>query len=222
LGSIQTRIIMVFHDRRFQAHREPLPVDHQDARLVQFLQASRMRCVRSSRGTASCASRAAAAGTWTSLVPELAAPPDGLAVDGELIAFGSDGLPSFPRLCDRMLHGRKRIEVMLVIFDLLAVGGRDVTRRPYLETPQTPRRRRLVDHAEPHRRRSVMGEGLRPRPGRRRGEETLGTPPAGPSRLGKDQEPRLPAIPAGARSRSIGIGATSSKPRSVPRPERRA
>ena len=75
----------------------------------------------------------------TSLVPELAALPDGLAVDGELVAFGSDGLPSFPRLCDRMLHGRKRIEVMLVIFDLLAVGGRDVTRRTYWE------RRKLLE-----------------------------------------------------------------------------
>src|SRR3954452_3484605 len=32
----------------------------------------------------------------TSLVPELAALPYGLAVDGELVAFGSDGLPSFP------------------------------------------------------------------------------------------------------------------------------
>ena len=32
--------------------------------------------------------------------------PDGLALDGELMAFGSDGLPSFPLLCDRMLHGK--------------------------------------------------------------------------------------------------------------------
>ena len=44
----------------------------------------------------------------TSLVPELAGLPDGLAVDGELVAFGDDGLPSFPRLCDRMLHGKRR------------------------------------------------------------------------------------------------------------------
>jgi bifunctional non-homologous end joining protein LigD len=72
----------------------------------------------------------------TSLVPELAALPDGVAVDGELVAFGSDGLPSFPRLCDRMLHGKHRIEVMLVIFDLLAVEGRDATRRPYWERRQ--------------------------------------------------------------------------------------
>ena len=40
----------------------------------------------------------------TSLVPELIGLPDGLAVDGELVAFGDDGLPSFPRLCDRMLQ----------------------------------------------------------------------------------------------------------------------
>src|SRR3954469_3942584 len=72
----------------------------------------------------------------TSLVPELAALPDGLAVDGELVAFGSDGLPSFPRLCDRMLHGKHRIEVMLVVFDLLAIDCRDVTRRPYWERRQ--------------------------------------------------------------------------------------
>lgn len=39
----------------------------------------------------------------TPLLPELAALPDGLAVDGELVAFGDDGSPSFPQLCDRML-----------------------------------------------------------------------------------------------------------------------
>jgi len=72
----------------------------------------------------------------TSLVPELAGLPDGLAVDSELVAFGDDGLPSFPRLCDRMLHGKRRIEVMLVVFDLLAVDGREVTRRPYWERRQ--------------------------------------------------------------------------------------
>jgi bifunctional non-homologous end joining protein LigD len=72
----------------------------------------------------------------TSLLPELAALPDGLAVDGELVAFGDDGLPSFPRLCDRMLHGKHRIEVMLIVFDVLAVDGRSVTRRPYWERRQ--------------------------------------------------------------------------------------
>jgi bifunctional non-homologous end joining protein LigD len=72
----------------------------------------------------------------TPLLPELAALPDGLAVDGELVAFGADGLPSFPRLCDRILHGKRRIEVMLIVFDVLAIDGRPVHRRPYWERRQ--------------------------------------------------------------------------------------
>src|SRR6478672_9694520 len=55
--------------------------------------------------------------------PELAGLPDGLAADGALVAFG-DGPPSFPRLCDRMLHGKRRIDVMLIVFDVLAIDGR--------------------------------------------------------------------------------------------------
>jgi len=62
-----------------------------------------------------------------------------LAVDGELVAFGDDGLPSFPRLCDRMLHGKQQVEVMLIDFDVLAIDGRAVHRRPYWE------RRRLLE-----------------------------------------------------------------------------
>jgi len=62
-----------------------------------------------------------------------------LAVDGELVAFGDDGLPSFPRLCERMLHGKRRVEVMLIIVDVLAIDGRAVHRRPYWE------RRRLFE-----------------------------------------------------------------------------
>jgi bifunctional non-homologous end joining protein LigD len=57
-------------------------------------------------------------------------------VDGELVAFGDDGLPSFPRLCDRMLHGKKRIDVMLVVFDVLSIDGRPVHRRPHCERRQ--------------------------------------------------------------------------------------
>jgi hypothetical protein len=47
----------------------------------------------------------------TPLLPELAGLPDGVAVDGELVAFGADGLPSFPRLCDRMLHGKQPVRL---------------------------------------------------------------------------------------------------------------
>src|SRR6476620_9452713 len=90
-----------------------------------------------------------------------------LAVDGELVAFGDDGLPSFPRLCDRMLHGKQRVEVMLIVFDVLAIDGRAVHRRPYWEPSAArrprPKRRLLVDQSQPHGRRSAVGEGLRAR-----------------------------------------------------------
>jgi bifunctional non-homologous end joining protein LigD len=72
----------------------------------------------------------------TALLPEFAGLPDGLAVDGELVAFGDDGLPNFPRLCDRMLHGKRRIDVMLIVFDVLAIDTRPLHRRPYWERRQ--------------------------------------------------------------------------------------
>src|SRR6476469_9476966 len=59
-----------------------------------------------------------------------------LAVDGELVAFGDDGLLSFPRLCERMLHGKRRVEVILIVFDVLAIDGRAVYRRPRWERRQ--------------------------------------------------------------------------------------
>jgi bifunctional non-homologous end joining protein LigD len=78
------------------------------------------------------------------LLPELEALPDGLAVDGELVAFGDDGRPSFPRLCERVLHGKHRIPIVLVVFDVLAIDRRDVTRRPYWE------RRELLEQLDLH------------------------------------------------------------------------
>jgi bifunctional non-homologous end joining protein LigD len=92
------------------------------------------RCLASQNGRLRAVSRRG----WdmTPLLPELAALPDGLAVDGELVAFGDDGLPSFPRLCERMLDGKRRVEVMLIVFDVLAIDGRAVHRRPYWERRQ--------------------------------------------------------------------------------------
>jgi bifunctional non-homologous end joining protein LigD len=53
--------------------------------------------------------------------------------DGELVAFGDDGKPDFPSVCERMLHGQAQIPVTFVLFDVLSLEGRDVTRRPYRE-----------------------------------------------------------------------------------------
>jgi bifunctional non-homologous end joining protein LigD len=74
----------------------------------------------------------------TELVPEVADLPPRLVLDGELIAFGEDGLPSFPRLCARMLHRRRGIPIAYMIFDLLEENGRSGMHRPYWQ-----RRRRL-------------------------------------------------------------------------------
>jgi bifunctional non-homologous end joining protein LigD len=74
----------------------------------------------------------------TELVPELADLPPGLVLDGELIAFGEDGLPSFPLLCERMLHRRPGIPIAYMVFDLL-----EETSRSTMHWPLWQRRRRL-------------------------------------------------------------------------------
>ena len=45
----------------------------------------------------------------TSRVPELEDLPPGLVLDGELVSFNDDGLPWFPSVCDRVLHGDSSI-----------------------------------------------------------------------------------------------------------------
>jgi hypothetical protein len=61
----------------------------------------------------------------TELVPELDRLPSGLVLDGELVAFGDDGRPSFPLLSQRMLMKRALIPVVLMVFDVLRVEGED-------------------------------------------------------------------------------------------------
>ncbi len=73
-------------------------------------------------------------------VQELDRLADGTIVDGEVVAFG-DGRPSFERLQSRMhLRDRKRVAqaaidnpVVFMAFDILADGGRDLTRLPFSE-----------------------------------------------------------------------------------------
>jgi hypothetical protein len=47
----------------------------------------------------------------TNLVPELTALLFAVTLDGELVAFGPDGAPDFPLLCERMLMPRPGIPV---------------------------------------------------------------------------------------------------------------
>src|SRR6187551_3241187 len=67
----------------------------------------------------------------TALVTELADLPPRLTLDGELVAFGEDKLPSFPRLRERMLQGRREIPVGYMIFDVLEHDGLATLNWPY-------------------------------------------------------------------------------------------
>jgi bifunctional non-homologous end joining protein LigD len=69
----------------------------------------------------------------TGLVPELAALPVFATLDGELCAFGPDGTPDFPLICERMLMRRSGIPVTYMVFDLLSLDGQDFTGAPYSE-----------------------------------------------------------------------------------------
>jgi bifunctional non-homologous end joining protein LigD len=73
----------------------------------------------------------------TAAVPELHELPPGLVLDRELGAWrGSE--PYFPFACRRVLNRDTSIPLTFVAFNLLRVGGNDLTDRPYIE-----RRKRL-------------------------------------------------------------------------------
>jgi bifunctional non-homologous end joining protein LigD len=78
----------------------------------------------------------------TALVPELAAMPSDVIYDGELVAFGRDGLPSFPNVCRRLLERDRRVPLVFLVFDVLAIEGEPVAGRPYSE------RRALLESLE--------------------------------------------------------------------------
>ena len=69
----------------------------------------------------------------TAHVPELEALPHGLVLDGELVAFNSDGAPHWPLLCERVLHGNRAIRLTFVAFDVLRVDGYEVMCNPWSE-----------------------------------------------------------------------------------------
>jgi bifunctional non-homologous end joining protein LigD len=69
----------------------------------------------------------------TERVPELARLPEGLVLDGELVALGDDGRPSFPRLSNRILHGHDGVAVTYIVFDVLACDGESTMALPYSE-----------------------------------------------------------------------------------------
>jgi DNA ligase D-like protein (predicted ligase) len=64
---------------------------------------------------------------YPAIVRALAGLPDDTLIDGELVAFGQDGRPSFNALQNA---GSEHLSVVYYVFDILVLAGRDVTRTP--------------------------------------------------------------------------------------------
>jgi len=78
--------------------------------------------------------------------------PDNTVIDGEIVAFGEDGRPSFNALQN---YGSAATPVLYYIFDVMVLAGRDLmresldTRRALLETKVLPKVSAPVMHAAP-------------------------------------------------------------------------
>jgi bifunctional non-homologous end joining protein LigD len=72
----------------------------------------------------------------TELLPEFISLPVEGVFDGELVAFGSDGLPSHQRLAHRILGRDTSVPVAYIVFDVLEVEGLSTTNQPYRERRQ--------------------------------------------------------------------------------------
>ena len=75
----------------------------------------------------------------TAVLPELRELPEGLVLDGELVAWkGSE--PYFPLICRRVLNRDVSVPMTFIVFDVLRRDGRDLSGRSFEE-----RRRELVE-----------------------------------------------------------------------------
>ena len=69
----------------------------------------------------------------TELLPEFSTLRVCGVFEGELVAFGDDGKPSFDRLCRRMLQQDPTVAVALALFDVLELDGEPTLRLSYVE-----------------------------------------------------------------------------------------
>src|SRR4051812_17705130 len=64
---------------------------------------------------------------YPTIAKALSALPNETVVDGEIVAFDSSGKPSFNTLQN---HGSSCVPLLYFIFDVMILGGRDVTKLP--------------------------------------------------------------------------------------------
>jgi ATP-dependent DNA ligase len=63
--------------------------------------------------------------------PRVRRPSAACVYDSELVAFGEDGHPDFPLVCQRMLNRDSTIPLALIVFDVVAYRGRTLIGDPY-------------------------------------------------------------------------------------------
>ena len=91
-------------------------------------------------------------GRYPAVYKALASLPDNTVIDGEVIAFGPDGRPSFNALQN---YGSAAGAVVYYVFDVMVLAGRDVMREPLekrralLETKVLPKLAEPVRYAPP-------------------------------------------------------------------------
>jgi bifunctional non-homologous end joining protein LigD len=72
----------------------------------------------------------------TAVLPELRGLPEGLVLDGELVAW-RDGDPYFPDVCARVLNRDASIPITFVAFDVLSIDGENMMGASFAERRAT-------------------------------------------------------------------------------------
>jgi len=85
---------------------------------------------------------------YPGVVQGLAKMPDNTVIDGEVIAFGDDGRPSFNALQN---YGSAATPVVYYVFDVMVLDGRDVMREPLEKRRELLEKKVLPELTEPVR-----------------------------------------------------------------------
>jgi bifunctional non-homologous end joining protein LigD len=94
---------------------------------------------------------------YPGVVKALARLPDNTVIDGEVVAFDSDGRPSFNALQN---YGSAPAPVVYYVFDLMVLAGRDVMREPLEKRRELLERKVLPKLADPVRYASSLDASL--------------------------------------------------------------
>jgi bifunctional non-homologous end joining protein LigD len=79
----------------------------------------------------------------TTVLPELRGLPQGLLLDGELVAWNRMGEPHFPLICRRVLNDDRSVALTYMVFDVLRIERESVMDKPLAERRKLLERLRL-------------------------------------------------------------------------------